>query len=108
LIANSKKVKKMKSEVQNTISFDGTVACPKLFGRGGQLAKNGEFEIPSGKTNCEKTLLFSEKTSLRDRGAYENPRNQPIDVLEKVGDARKTSEKQAFFDIRPFRPRRKK
>jgi hypothetical protein len=47
-------------------------------------------KIPSGKSISEKTLLFSGKTGLRARGAYENPQNQPGYVLEKVADARKT------------------
>jgi hypothetical protein len=67
--------KSEKIEIRGTKKFllDGTVACPMLFGRERQRAKNGEFEKPSGKTICEKTLLFSEKTSLRDRGFREDP-----------------------------------
>jgi hypothetical protein len=41
-------------------------------------------------------VIFSEKTSIRAGGAYENPRKRPGYVLEKVADARKTPENQAF------------
>jgi hypothetical protein len=84
----------LKSEVKKPSLFDGTVACPKLFGLGGQREKNGESINPSGKSFSEKPLLFSEKTSLRDRGDRENLRKQPAYVLEKVADARKPRENE--------------